>query len=203
MGEDTRVGVGHPEVADALTEVLREGARSLLANAVQAEVEAFLREHGMLRDDGGRRQIVRNGYLPERTIQTGIGSVAVQVPRVRDRSGSGIRFRSELLPPYLRRSRSVEELIPWLYLKGISTGDFREALSALLGAHPAGLSPSTVSRLKETWEQEYAGWQQRDLSEKHYVYFWVDGVHPQARMESSNPCLLVIMRYGRMLCMRA
>ena len=193
MGEDTRDSVGHPEVSDALAEVLRQGARRLLADAVQAEVEAFLSEHGWLRDERGRRQVVRNGYLPERTIQTGIGSVAVQVRRVRDRSGSGIVFRSSLLPPYLRRSRSVEELIPWLYLKGISTGEFGEALSALLGANAAGLSASTVSRLKETWEQEHGGWQQRDLSEKRYVYFWADGVYPQARMESSNPCLLVIV----------
>ena len=193
MGEDTRDSVGHPEVSDALTEVLRQGARRLLADAVQAEVESFLSEHGWLRDERGRRQVVRNGYLPERSIRTGIGSVTVQVPRVRDRSGSGIVFRSSLLPPYLRRSRSVEELIPWLYLKGISTGEFGEALSALLGANAAGLSASTVSRLKETWEQEHGGWQQRDLSEKRYVYFWADGVYPQARMESPNPCLLVII----------
>lgn len=193
MGEDTRVSVGEAEVRDPLTELLRQGARELIAEAVKAELEAFLSEYESLRDEQGRCQVVRNGYLPEREVQTGIGSVSVHVPRVRDRSGSGIRFHSNLLPPYLRRSRSIEELIPWLYLKGVSTGDFGEALSALLGTDAAGLSPSTVSRLTQTWTADYQAWQERDLSQRQYVYLWADGVYPQARMEDPNPCLLVII----------
>ncbi len=193
MGEDRRVWVGEPEVRDALTELLRHGARDLIAEAVKAELDGFLSEFASLRDAQGRRQLVRNGYLPEREVQTGIGSVSVRVPRVRDRSGSGIRFHSNLLPPYLRRSKSIEELIPWLYLKGVSTGDFSEALSALLGTDACGLSSSTVSRLKESWTREYEAWQERDLSPRRYVYLWVDGVYPQARMEDPNPCLLVVI----------
>ena len=160
---------------------------------MKAELDGFLSEFASLRDAQGRRQLVRNGYLPEREVQTGIGSVSVRVPRVRDRSGSGIRFHSNLLPPYLRRSKSIEELIPWLYLKGVSTGDFSEALSALLGTDACGLSSSTVSRLKESWTREYEAWQERDLSPRRYVYLWVDGVYPQARMEDPNPCLLVVI----------
>jgi len=193
MGENTRVSVGQPEVTDPLTELLRQGSRDLIFHAVEIEFGAFLAEYEALLDDEGRRQVVRNGYLPEREVQTGIGPVSVRVPRARDRSGSGIVFHSNLLPPYLRRTKSIEELIPWLYLKGVSTGNFSEALAALLGANAVGLSASTVSRLKETWTQEYEEWNQRDLSGKQYVYFWVDGVHPQARMENPNPCLLVII----------
>ena len=183
MDENTPVSVGQPEVTDPLTELLRQGSRELIARAVEAEFAAFLAAYDAALDEEGRRQVVRNGYLPERAVQTGIGSVSVRVPRARDRSGSGILFHSNLLPPYLRRTKSVEDLIPWLYLKGISTGDFSEALSALLGMDAVGLSASTVSRLKETWTQEYEEWNQRDLGGKRYVYVWADGVHPQARME--------------------
>jgi len=193
MDENTPVSVGQPEVTDPLTELLRQGSRELIARAVEAEFAAFLAAYDAALDDEGRRQVVRNGYLPEREVQTGIGSVCVRVPRARDRSGSGIVFHSNLLPPYLRRTKSVEDLIPWLYLKGISTGDFSEALSTLLGVNAAGLSASTVSRLKDGWTEEYEEWGQRDLSEKRYAYFWVDGVYPQARMEDPNPCLLVII----------
>jgi putative transposase len=135
------------EVRDALTEVLREGARTLLAQAIEAEVAEFLTRHGDQRDAAGRLRLVRNGYLPERTIQTGVGAVPVQAPRVRDRAGE-LRFSSAILPPYLRRTKTLEELLPWLYLKGISTGDFAEALSALLGRAAPGLSAGTISRLK-------------------------------------------------------
>lgn len=193
MGENTRVSVGQPEVTDPLTELLRQGSRELIFHAVEIEFGAFVAEYEALLDDEGRRQVVRNGYLPEREIQTGIGPVSVRVPRVRDRGDSGIVFHSNLLPPYLRRTKSIEDLIPWLYLKGVSTGDFSEALAALLGMNAVGLSASTVSRLKETWTDAYQEWNQRDLSGKRYVYFWVDGVHPQARMEDPNPCLLVII----------
>ena len=193
MDENTPVSVGQPEVTDPLTELLRQGSRELIARAVAAEFAAFLATYDAAVDDEGRRQVVRNGYLPEREVQTGIGSVFVRVPRARDRSGSGIVFHSNLLPPYLRRTKSVEDLIPWLYLKGISTGDFSEALSALLGVNAAGMSASTVSRLKDGWTEEYHEWSRRDLSEKRYAYFWVDGVYPHARMEDPNPCLLVIV----------
>ena len=178
---------------DSLTEVLREGARKMLAQAIETEVEVFLCEHCALQDGMGRRQVVRNGYLPERTIQSGIGDIAVKAPRVRDRSGSGIRFTSQILPPYLRRTRSIEELLPWLYLKGISTGDFSEALAALLGPDAPGLSVATVSRLKAVWQGELDAWQRRDLTGKLYVYFWADGVYFQARLEQAKQCFLVII----------
>lgn len=181
------------EVEDALTEVLHRGARKLLAEAVESEVECFIAEHRELRDERGRQAIVRNGYLPEREVQTGIGAVAVKVPRVRDRSGSGIRFHSVLLPPYLRRTKSLEELIPWLYLKGVSSGDMAEALQALLGPEAPGLSAGTVSRLKASWKEDLERWQSRDLQGRRYVYWWVDGIHLEARLEESKQCLLVVI----------
>ena len=178
---------------DALTDVLRQGAWRMLAQTVEDEVEAFVAAHEHIRDEKGRRLVIRNGYLPERTIQSGIGDIAVKAPRVRDRSGSGIRFTSAILPPYLRRTKSIEELIPWLYLKGISTGDFSEALAALLGADAPGLSAATVCRLKEVWKGELETWQRRDLTGKRYVYFWVDGVYFQARLEQAKQCFLVVI----------
>ena len=182
--------------SDPLTEVLRSGARALLAQAVEAEVAAFFDSHGELRSEDGRRRLVRHGYLPEREIMTGIGPVAVRAPRVRDRVDRGegrLRFTSALLPPYARRTRSLEVLIPILYLKGISTGDFAEALAALLGADASGPSASTIARLKEAWAEEHARWSRRDLSAKRYVYFWADGIHVQARLEDDPQCLLVII----------
>jgi transposase-like protein len=180
------------EVRDALTEVLREGARALLAQAVEAEVVEFLGRHRGERDATGRARLVRNGYLPERTIQTGIGAVPVQAPRVRDRAGQ-LRFNSALLPPYLRRTKTIEELVPWLYLKGISSGDFSEALSALLGRAAPGLSAGTISRLKGVWTAEHARWERRSLATKQYAYLWVDGIHFGVRLEEANQCILVIM----------
>jgi putative transposase len=182
--------------ADPLTEVLRSGARALLAQAVEAEVAAFLSGQADKLTDDGRQRIVRHGHLPEREIMTGIGPVAVRCPRVRDREvkgGERIRFSSAILPPYARRSKSLEVLIPILYLKGISTGDFEEALMALLGKDAGGLSASTIVRLKDAWSDEHARWSKRDLSAKHYVYFWVDGIHVQARLEDDAQCLLVII----------
>ena len=182
--------------ADPLSEVLRNGARALLAQAVEAEVAALLSCHADRLTDDGRQRLVRHGHLPEREIMTGIGPVAVRCPRVRDRVGEGaerIRFSSAILPPYARRSKSLEVLIPVLYLKGISTGDFEEALIALLGKDAGGLSASTISRLKEVWAEEHAHWIKRDLSTKRYVYFWVDGIHVQARLEDAAQCLLVII----------
>jgi putative transposase len=164
-----------------------------LTQVIEVEVAMLLARDANQRDSEGRQAIVRNGYLPERDVQTGIGAVRVQVPRVRDRSGAGIRFHSALLPPYIRRSKSLEALLPWLYLKGVSTGDFSEALQALLGPDAPGLSPATLSRLKHGWQDELAQWQQRDLTGKRYVYFWVDGVYFATRLEEARHCILVII----------
>ena len=184
---------------DPLTEVIQAGARELLRTAIQAEVAAFIGEHAHRLDDEGRQRLVRHGFLPEREVMTGIGTVPVQVPRVRDRGanedGSKIRFRSSLVPPYLRKAKSVEELLPWLYLKGISTGDFSEALAALLGPDAEGLSASTITRLKATWWDEYETWRKRDLSGKRYVYVyvWADGVYFTPRLDGDRQCMLVII----------
>jgi putative transposase len=181
---------------DPLTEVLRNGARSLLAKAVEAEVSSLLSYHADKLTGDGRRRLVRHGHLPEREIMTSIGPVAVRCPRVRDRGGEGcerIRFSSAILPPYVRRSKSLEVLIPILYLKGISTGDFEDALIALLGRDAGGLSASTIGRLKEAWSEEHTRWSKRDLSAKRYIYFWVDGIHVQARLEDAAQCLLIII----------
>ena len=194
MKEDTVVSFRQPGSfsADPLTDVLRSGARRLLAQAVEAEVEAHIVAHSDLTDGQGRRRIVRHGYLPEREIQTGIGGVRVKAPRVRDRAG-GIRFTSSILPRYLRRTKSVEELLPWLYLKGISTGDFGEALAALMGPDAPGLAASTIGRLKAVWWEEYEAWRRRDLSARRYVYFWADGVYFQPRLDHDKQCVLVIV----------
>jgi transposase-like protein len=181
---------------DPLTEVLRNGARALLAQAVEAEVSSLLSCHAGKLTDDGRRRLVRRGHLPEREIMTSIGPVAVRCPRVRDRGGEGserICFSSAILPPYACRSKSLEVLIPILYLKGISTGDFEDALIALLGRDAGGLSVSTIGRLKEAWSEEHARWSKRDLSAKRYIYFWVDGIHMQARLEDTAQCLLIII----------
>jgi transposase-like protein len=199
MSEDRIIPFESPveNSRDVLTEIIRRGARKLLADAVEDEVEAFVGEHSHLEDESGRRRVVRNGYLPGREVQTGIGAVPVRVPRVRDREpdhpDGKVTFGSKILPPYLRRTKSLEDLIPWLYLKGISTGDFSEALEALLGPEAPGLSASTISRLKESWLSEYEDWSRRDLSDKEYVYFWADGVYFQARLEESKQCILVVI----------
>ena len=177
---------------DDLTDLLRLGAQQLLKQAIEEEIRCFLEGYDSLRSSEGHAQVVRNGYLPERAIQTGIGPIRVQVPRARDRSGSGIKFTSSLLPPYLKRSKSISELLPCLYLKGLSSGDFTEALSSLLGPEAAGLSPSSICRLKEVWQEEFQVFQQRDLSGKRYVYFWVDGVYISVR-EQESLCILVII----------
>jgi transposase-like protein len=182
--------------ADPLTEVLRDGALALLRQAVEVEVADFLSRYANLKTEAGRQRVVRHGHLPEREIMTGIGPVAARCPRVRDRVGEGserIRFSSAILPPYARRSKSLEVLIPILYLKGVSTGDFEEALQALLGKDAGGLSASTIGRLKDAWSDEHARWSKRDLSAKRYVYFWADGIHVQARLEDEAQCLLVII----------
>ena len=183
---------------DVLTEVLRRGAQEMLATAIENEVLEYVAGHTHLRDAEGWRLVVRNGYLPQRTIQTGIGPVDVQQPRVNDRrldqNGQRIRFSSKILPPYLRRTKSIDELIPWLYLKGISTGDFTEALQALLGPQAKGLSATNIVRLKDCWQQEWAGWSKRSLTDKHYVYLWADGTYFNIRLEdpgNNKQCILV------------
>ena len=183
---------------DQLTEVLRNGARTLLAQAVEAEVADFLDKHTQLKTADDHQRVVRHGHLPEREVMTGIGAVGVRQPRVRDREAGAddperIRFTPTILPPYARRSKSLEMLIPILYLKGISTGDFEEALAALLGKDAPGLSASTIARLKEVWIDEHRRWNRRDLSAKRYVYIWADGIHLQARLEEDAQCILVII----------
>jgi hypothetical protein len=168
----------------------------MLTQAIEAEVEAFLAAHGSLVDGRGRRRLVRNGHAPERHIQTGIGLIEVRRPRVRDRGDGGsppIRFGSAVLPAYLRRTRNIEELLPWLYLKGVPTGQFEEALTALLGPEAPGLSAATVRRLTEAWQEEHARWQRRDLSARRYVYLWADGVYFTPRLDHERQCLLVLI----------
>jgi transposase-like protein len=179
-------------VDDALTEVLRRGAKELLQQAVEVEVAEAIAQFAELKDEQGRRRVVRNGYLPERSIQTGIGEVAVRAPRVRDRAGE-LKFTSRLLPPYLRRTRSLEELLPWLYLKGLSSSDFSGALTALLGPAAPGLSAAKICRLKEIWRLEYEQWRRRSLSDKEYVYVWADGIYFGVRLEDARQCMLVVI----------
>src|SRR5664280_2542500 len=197
MTQDNLIKLSQPGAfSDLLTDVLRKGARALLAQAAEAEVVGFLGGDADKLTDDGRARLVRHGHLPEREIMTGIGPVAVRCPRVRDRTADGgecIRFSSAILPPYARRSKSLEVLIPILYLKGISTGDFEDALAALFGKDAGGLSASTIARLKEAWVDEHARWRDRDLSMKRYVYFWADGIHLEARLEDQAQCILVII----------
>lgn len=180
------------EFRDALSELIRQGARQLIAQAVEAELNDFLEQYQSLKDPQGRQAVVRNGYLPERTITTGVGDIPVQVPKVRDRTKQGIKFNSLLLPPYLKRASSVEEVLPWLYLKGISTGDFSEALTALLGPEVKGVSASNISRLKTKWNREYQTWTQRSLAHRRYVYLWADGIYFNIR-NGDRDCMLVVM----------
>jgi len=184
-----------PSPRDALTAVLQNGARQLLADAVEGEVESWLAARSHLTDPNGRRPVVRNGHLPEREVLTGIGRVTVRMPRVRDRRapGEAEKFTSAILPPYLRKARAIDELIPWLYLRGISTGDFGPALSALLGQGAKGLSANTVTRLKAGWEDEQKAWSARSLAGTRYVYLWVDAIHFNIRLEEDRQCILVLM----------
>jgi putative transposase len=184
--------------SELLGQILHEGAQKMLAQAIEAEVQAHLADRAHLVDEAGRQLVVRNGYLPERAIQTPLGNIPVKQPRVRDRRAPRYRepFNSTILPPYLRRSQSMEELIPWLYLRGISTGDMGPALAIMLGPKAAGLSASTVTRLKTVWESDLARWQTRSLADKHYVYVWADGVYFNIRLEEARTksmCILVLM----------
>ncbi|WP_424140565.1 IS256 family transposase [Roseomonas chloroacetimidivorans] len=200
MSDTTVVPLRQPEtIEDPLTAVLRSGARRLLAQAVEAEAEAFLAEMKGERLPDGRERLVRHGHGPERLVQTGIGPVPVQRVKLRDRGageemgGERIRFTSALLPRWARRTRSLDALLPILYLRGISMGDFGEALGALLGKEAPNLSPSVIARLRNEWEADYARWQRRDLSARRYVYVWADGVYLQARMEPQAECMLVLI----------
>jgi transposase-like protein len=184
------------EVKSALEEVLRDGARQMLQVTIDAEVADYVEKFAHLRGKDGLRKVVRNGHLPERELVTGVGPVSVKQPRVRDKR-PGRKFASNILPPYMRRVPSIDALIPCLYLKGISTGDFSEALEAILGPQAKGLSATNIVRLKEIWKQEYEAWRQEDLSKKHYVYMWVDGIHFNVRLDDERSCILVILAATR------
>ena len=198
MSDATITHLPHPSgfSNDPLTELVRDGARQLIRQAVEAELATLLERHAAERLDDGRSRLVRHGHLPEREVLTGIGPVLVKVPRVRDRGREGedrISFTPSILPRYLRKTKSVEELLPWLYLKGVSTGDFSEALAALLGPNAQGLSATTISRLKADWWDDYENWQKRDLSNRRFLYIWVDGVYFKPRMDDEKQCVLVIV----------
>ena len=187
------------ESRSPLDEIVREGARRMLQAAIDAEVDDFIAVHSNRLDDQGRRLVVRNGHLPSREILTGAGPLPVQQSRVRDKSPvkeNRVVFSPSVLPPYLKKSKAIEELIPWLYLKGVSTGDFSEALQALVGEQAKGLSANVIVKLKETWSQEYEEWTRRDLTGKEYVYIWADGIHVKVRLEDDanhKQCMLVVI----------
>mgnify|MGYP001819062240 FL=1 len=199
MTNDTDIiALRQPEsLDDPLTEIARDGARRMRAAALRAEADAFVAQHVEEVLPDGRQRVVRHGYGPERSIQTGIGALDLRRPKVRDRAAGPadekVRFSSAILPKWARRSRSLDALLPVLYLRGISTGDFGEALSAILGTDAPNLSPSVISRLTGEWQQDYDRWQRRDLSARRYVYIWADGVYLQARMEPQAECILVIL----------
>lgn len=197
MRESTKQVVSLPGATsqDILTNILRDGAQRMLAQAIDAEIAEWIETHRDVCDEAGHRQVVRNGRLPKRTILSGVGAIEVEQPRVLDRrpKDEAEFFSSKILPPYLRKTKSLEDLIPWLYLKGISTGDFSEALAALVGPSAAGLSASTIVRLKSVWEEEFQQWNKRSLEGKKYVYVWADGVHFNIRLEEDRLCILVFM----------
>jgi len=182
------------ELGLTLEELIRRGARELIQKAIEVEVRELLAEYENVKMLGGQRAVVRNGYLPERQVLTAVGPVEVRVPKVRDRSGGGVKFNSALVPPFVRRSQRISAALPWLYLKGVSTGDMREALTVLVGDQAKGLSPNVVSRLKGEWASEHGAWMKRDLSASRYVYWWADGIHTGLRQEEdARQCLLVII----------
>ena len=184
-----------PAMVDPLSDVLRRGVLTMLVDAIETEVAGWIDDRRTITDAAGHRQVVRNGYAAPRTVVTGVGPLEVKMPRVHDRrpDGERERFTSVLVPPYLRKAKTIDELTPWLYLKGISTGGFREALQALLGPNCPGLSASSVTRLLSIWQEEQAAWSQRDLSDKQYVYVWADGIHFNIRLEEDRQCILVLM----------
>jgi len=181
------------EISDALTDLLRTGAQQLIASAVEAELEGFLRQFSQTRTTAGHAEVVRNGHHPARPIQTGIGPVSVRIPKVRSKEGKPVTFRSALVPPYVRKTRTLEATLPWLYLKGISTGEMGAALKVLLGPDAKGLSANTISRLKQDWAKEYEGWRNTQLDKEPIVYIWADGIYSGLRGEDDKLCALVIV----------
>jgi len=180
-------------MTDALTELLRTGAQELIATAVEAELASYLAQFADMRTDAGHAAVVRNGHHPERPFQTSIGPVSVRIPKVRSKDGTPVTFRSALVPPYVRRTKTLEAALPWLYLKGISSGEMGAALKVLLGPDATGLSANTVSRLKRDWAKEYDGWKDAALDDEQIVYIWADGVHSGLRGEDDKLCALVIV----------
>lgn len=195
MGKDKQeTKNGLSEIGANLDDLIRRGARQVIQQAIEVELATLLEQYANVTTLSGKRALVRNGYLPEREVLTGAGPVTVKVPKVRDRSGAGVKFNSAIVPPYVRKSPRVSAALPWLYLKGISTGDMSEALSVLLGEDAKGLSANVVSRLKAQWAEEWKQWDKRDLSAARYVYWWVDGIHTGAKCEDADgQCLLVII----------
>lgn len=188
------VGFADPVIEkDLLTELIRQGAQQLLNQAVVIELEERLAEHQARRLPDGRQAVVRNGYHPERQVQTGIGPVTVQIPKIRSKDGTPVVFRSALVPPYVRKSRSLEAALPWLYLKGVSSGEMSAALATLVGPEATGLSASTVSRLKKDWGNDYDQWCKRRLDKDQWVYIWADGIYSGLRGTDSKLCVLVII----------
>jgi transposase-like protein len=194
MGDDRVISLGSQSApVDALTALLREKASELLQAALHAECAELLERYAHVRDLRGKQAVVRNGYLPERSVLTGLGPVAVKVPRVKDRTGQGVRCESKLVPHYVRRAASVDAVLPWLYLRGISQADVGPALKALVGADTGNLSAGVISRLKQTWAAEYASWSKSDLSKERWVYVWADGVYSSIRAEDQRRCALVVV----------
>jgi transposase-like protein len=194
MSQDNVVELSGRGVSrDELTELIRDGARKLIGEALESEVSELLSSFSGRRDALGRAAVVRNGYQPERAIQTGVGPVTVKVPKVRSRDGNPVSFRSALVPPYVRKSASLEAALPWLYLKGISTGEMQPALEVLVGSDAKGLSASTVSRLKQQWREDYEGWRHRRLDKDEWAYIWADGIYSGLRAERQRLCALVIV----------
>jgi putative transposase len=195
MGKDTgRTSGEATEIGLTLEQLIRRGARQLIQSAIEVEVQELLNEYSNVRTLSGTTAVVRNGYLPQREILTAVGPVEVRVPKVRDRSGSGVKFNSALVPPYVRRSKTIAAALPWLYLKGVSSGDMHETLAVLVGEQARGLSPNVIGRLKAQWAGEYADWMKRDLSGCRYLYWWADGIHTSVREEDgARSCLLVII----------
>ena len=181
------------KMTDALTELLRAGAQDLIAQAVEAEFSGYMAQFSEMRTEAGHAAVVRNGHHPERPFQTGIGPVSVRIPKVRSKDGTPVTFRSALVPPYVRRTKTLEAALPWLYLKGISSGEMASALKVMLGPDATGLSANTVSRLKRDWAEEYDSWKSATFDDEPIVYIWADGVHSGLRGEEHKLCALVIV----------
>ena len=195
MGKDKQEAeIGLQEIGISLDDLVRRGARQVIQQAIESELALLLEQYANVRTLTGKQAVVRNGYLPEREVLTGVGPVTVKMPKVRDRSGTGVKFNSAIVPPYVRKSPRVSAALPWLYLKGISTGDMSDAVSVLLGEEAKGLSANVVSRLKAQWSEEWRQWDRRDLSAARYVYWWADGIHTGVKSEGADgQCLLVIV----------